>query len=614
MPCLHLRLFGGFNMTFKNIRRIGAFIMCAALVFLATVTCFAADQRVTVSEIDGMTVYLSDNMIPATRSSKNTDKYFSVFGLDYNTMMQNFKDNDIYMQAMDMQSSTIVTVTMTKNSDSQSIGDYKKLDAEKLYGVQDSFLSQSEYISCTPDQAAEVLWLLFDINIESSNGTIKAYQANTVHNGMSISITMQHNGGNVNSADFLNFKSIVSSVDFNSKATDTTFTIYVYIGIAVFAVVIFIILFVSGKKTKKSSKKVKNDKILKELAKKYTSERKSVDLSDYEDTSYEDAEEMEVISQKEETYGFDEEPEAEEEIKIYKKTVEFELDPKVETEEAEEIIAQSLEESDDTKIYTPEEFKTPQETDDAAEAGAEEFTAVEAEAESETEPEAEAEEVEEEPEENTVKEVKNPDSKIIEIFGSNAENNDEIVRKTIEAEKFDNSYDFFEEAPRKIVGIIDVDSADLRNAEDYDVLVEEEKRARKVETEQKTKTDSDFTEKLAKAGGAVKNFFVHCGYFCTNVSRMIKRKRAMKKRQKAEAVRRERERRRREMNRQRRDENGLVQVHRASQGRCPANGNNRSTAQRRPSSHRPAQSKKPQMRTSPSRKRPNSRPQNTDRR
>ena len=70
-------------MNLKNIRSIGAFLMCAALIFLATATCFAADQRVTISEIDGMSINLPDNMIPATRSSKSTDKYFSVFGLEY---------------------------------------------------------------------------------------------------------------------------------------------------------------------------------------------------------------------------------------------------------------------------------------------------------------------------------------------------------------------------------------------------------------------------------------------------------------------------------------------------------------------------------------------------
>ena len=585
-------------MALKNIKSIGAFIMCAALIFLATATCFASDQRVTISEIDGMIINLPDNMIPVTRSSKDTDKYFSVFGLDYDKTMQNFKDNDIYMQAMDMQSTSTVTVTMTKNSDSESIGDYKNLDAENLYGVQDNFLSQSEYISCTPDQATDALWLLFDVNIQSSNGTIKAYQANTVHDGMSISVTMQHNGGNVNSADFLNFKSIVSSVTFSSRATDPAFTIYVYIGIAVFVIVIFIILAVAGKKTKKKSKKVKNDKILKELAKKYTSERRSVDLSDYEDNSYEEAVDIVDISQNAESYDFDVEPEEDEEIKIYKKTVDFEVDPKVEATETEEIIAQSLEDSDDTKVYVSQEVKDSQENDDAAEAGAEEFVPAQ---------------TEQSAEENTATEEKEAESKVIDIFGDEEESEEEIVRKTIETEKFDNSYDFFEEAPRKIVGIIDVDSADLRNAEDYDVLVEEEKRARRVETEQKPKSDSDFTEKLAKAGSAVKSFFVHCGYFCTNVSRMIKRKRAMKKRQKAEAARRERERRRRELNRQRRDENGLVQVHKASQGRRPANSQ-RSTAQRRPSSQRPAQSRNPQMRTSPSRKRPPSRPQNSDRR
>ena len=130
-------------MALKNIKSIGAFIMCAALIFLAPATCFASDQRVTISEIDGMIINLPDNMIPVTRSSKDTDKYFSVFGLDYDKTMQNFKDNDIYMQAMDMQSTSTVTVTMTKNSDSESIGDYKNLDAEKLYGVQDNFISQS---------------------------------------------------------------------------------------------------------------------------------------------------------------------------------------------------------------------------------------------------------------------------------------------------------------------------------------------------------------------------------------------------------------------------------------------------------------------------------------
>ena len=83
--------------------------------------------------------------------------------------------------------------------------------------------------------------------------------------------------------------------------------------------------------------------------------------------------------------------------------------------------------------------------------------------------------------------------------------------------------------------------------------------------------DNDKTESFIaaaeKAGNGIKNFFVHCGYFCTNVSRLIKRKHAAKKRKKAELERRERERVRKQQAAQRRDGNGLVKVHSATQRR-----------------------------------------------
>ena len=54
--------------------------------------------------------------------------------------------------------------------------------------------------------------------------------------------------------------------------------------------------------------------------------------------------------------------------------------------------------------------------------------------------------------------------------------NDIYVRREAEkntADDFDEGYDFFEEKPRRIVGIIDVDSSDLKNAVDYDVPSEQ---------------------------------------------------------------------------------------------------------------------------------------------
>ena len=165
------------------------------------------------------------------------------------------------------------------------------------------------------------------------------------------------------------------------------------------------------------------------------------------------------------------------------------------------------------------------------------------------------------------------------------EENEEELRREAEkntADDFDEGYDFFEEKPRRIVGIIDVDSSDLKNAVDYDVLSEEEKRAVEVETAVDNDKTESFIAAAEKAGNGIKNFFVHCGYFCTNVSRLIKRKHAAKKRKKAELERRERERVRKQQAAQRRDGNGLVKVHSATQRRPRPNGRASQSAHRTP--------------------------------
>ena len=165
------------------------------------------------------------------------------------------------------------------------------------------------------------------------------------------------------------------------------------------------------------------------------------------------------------------------------------------------------------------------------------------------------------------------------------EENEEELRREAEkntADDFDEGYDFFEEKPRRIVGIIDVDSSDLKNAVDYDVLSEEEKRAVEVETAVDNDKTESFIAAAEKAGNGIKNFFVHCGYFCTNVSRLIKRKYAAKKRKKAELERRERERARKQQAAQRRDGNGLVKVHSATQRRPQPNGRASQSAHRTP--------------------------------
>lgn len=673
----------------KNIKRIFTTFVCMALVACTALVCNAAGSKIQIEKLDNMTIQLPDNMLGITRDSEKTDKYFSVFGLDYDKTMEDFKSSDIFMQAMDNQATTTVTVTMTRNGDSEGIKNYKQLSEEKLYEVRDSFISQGEYISCTPDQAQDIVWLMFDLNVKSGSDSIKAFQANTVYDGMSINVTIQHNGGDVTSADYQTLKSIISTVTFNSKAApEGDFTKYVYIGIIALVIILFIIIMVAGKKSKKKNKKTKNEKILKELTDKYKSDKKPVRQSKPEDimSIYKAYDELtnsdeEIISSKEieNDDPFDDYTDIEEEevkVKIYEKptvsdaeidaivneskerltnegkNVEI-IETKAEKLEPEEVVAEELQEEQED-LQTEEVVNTVavDESENAEEISEDaESTEVEATETDETETESvgadendEAEETKEvttieDPEtaevigtetdgdgedEEETDEISNNDDEAYEAASEGVaipednelideieeaedeeeepEEDEEKLRKEAErntADDFDEGYDFFEEKPRRIVGIIDVDSSDLKNAVDYDVLTEEEKKAIEVETadDKDEKLDS-FIETASKAGEGIKNFFVHCGYFCTNVSRLIKRKHAAKKRKKAEMERREKERLRRQQTAQRRDKNGLVKVHSATPPR-------------------PQSQRKPQSRTNQStHKSPSRRPQqnNTNRR
>ena len=144
-----------------------------------------------------------------------------------------------------------------------------------------------------------------------------------------------------------------------------------------------------------------------------------------------------------------------------------------------------------------------------------------------------------------------------------------LARDESNQEKFKKSSDFFEEAPKKVMGVIS--SEEIEAAEEYDVIGEVEDRAEALEREPKS-AGAVVKEVFGKIGGGFKYFFTHCGYFCINVKRAIKRRRIRKKRQKEAEARRLRqiEARRNEpraVDARPRDKNGLVQVHRRDEPR-----------------------------------------------
>ena len=540
-----------------------AVLMCALMCVMSSVFVCSATQRYTINEIDDMTVYLPDDMSAVTRDSKNTDRYFSVFGLDYDATMQNFKNGDIYLQGMDSHALTTVTITMTKTDESKGIGNYTLLDEAKLREVSENFLAQSEYTSCTADTAENIVWLIFNTEVNNNGTDIKAYQANTVYNGMSVNITLQRNAGDVTAEDYVTFNEIVSSVDFLKTNAITGIEPYIIIGVAVGAIILIILLIIIVKKAKKRSKKNKNDKILEELAGKYTNKRNTdsyadTDYSEY-DISDEEEPEIESIEEDVKIYG-------EEKPQINRIVSDSEIDEILEYTRAEEKAEKIYTDSAPEVIYSNSRNAVPEEVEEIEES------------------------VAEEPEENSDKIEKSDVLTEIgdDFFGeadesdeNDYDNDEELVRQESKQTKFKDSDDFFEEAPKKTMGVIS--SKDIRDAEDFDVITEVEKRVTEVEKPSSNAGDA-FVSTMKKIGGGLKSFGIHFGYFCTNVSRMLKKRHAKNKRAKEEEQRRERARMRAERERVRRQQmqNGeLVRVHSRTDRRPPQN--RRNTQQRRPS-------------------------------
>lgn len=649
------------------LKRVVTLAVCAVTVLCGVFACAGATNDYEIPQIDDMTLSMPDGMSAITRDSKSTDKYFSVFGIDYETTMKSFENGNIYLQGMDSMSSVILTVTMTKNENSENVANYAQLSSSELTNIRNNFLNSEEYKSCTPDQQEKVVWLVFDATAQSSDGNVKTFVANTVYDGMNINITMQRTEGDVTAVDYDTFSKIVSSVKFSDLPFSKGIIPYIIIGGGALIVILIILIIIFAIRIRKHKKAKKNNAILEELASKYKLGDKD---GDYDIDNFDDEPKPEKRSKKKQRYAeeIEEEPAPEgrryapeviadydepddsdydnstsdngyasdseiDEIinsaRAYKNEFEREAyknnygyeENSTEDEKKKEPTAADISKTEPEKNDEIEKdnAETPEEYEDISSSSGPTLVIPEPEHDlfETSEPDdidrednADVEETEE------VSEKKHPLEKKVDeyanlIFGSDDPeeeteeevDDEELVRSKAKKNKFDSGYDFFEEAPKKSMGVIK--SSDLRDAEDFDVIGEVEKKAETVkqkalEEEQNKENEGEPTDKksagevLANVGenvgnalkgfaGGVKNFGVHCGYFCKNVSRMIKRKRAIAKRKKAEEERRERERQKAERARlraERGESDGLVQVHsrtdrRQQQNRRPANRNKR---------------------------------------
>ena len=580
-------------------KRVVTLAVCVVTVLCGIFACAGATNDYEIPQIDDMTLSMPEGMSAITRDSKSTDKYFSVFGIDYETTMKSFENGNIYLQGMDSMSSVILTVTMTKNESSENVSNYAQLSSSELVNIRNNFLNSGEYKSCTPDQQEKVVWLVFDATAQGGSGNVKTFVANTVYDGMNINITMQRTEGNVTSVDYDTFSKIVSSVKFSDLPFSKGIIPYIIIGGGILIVILIIIIIIFAVRIRKHKRAKRNNAVLEELASKYKLGDKG---GDYDIDNFDDQPKPEKRSKKKQRDVEEAEEEHAPEGRRYAPEVIADYDEHDGSEydrstsdtgyasdsEIDEIInsARAYKNELEREVYKNNYGYEENSTEDEKKKEPTEADTSEIETEKNNissssgptlvipEPEhdlfetSEPDDIDREDDADVVDaeevpEQKHPLEKKVDdyaniIFGSDEPeeeiDDEELVRAKAKKNKFDSGYDFFEEAPKKSMGVIK--SSDLRDAEDVDVIGEVEKKAETVrknalEEEHNKENESEPTDKrsteevLANVGknignalrgfaGGVKNFGIHCGYFCKNVSRMIKRKRAIAKRKKAE--------------------------------------------------------------------------------
>ena len=650
------------------VKRLGAAALCVLLCVLSVAAVAAANNEVVIMECDGMKLQLPDNMTAVTRDTDKNDPYFAREGNDYNTVMRDFEEKNIYMRATD-NIAVILTLTSNTTPQSKEMDNYNKYSFAQLEEIKNNTLSASGgaavYTSGTPDEAGkDVVWIYYDLNAEGHS----QYRAETIYGGKIITMTLFRNGGNVEPQDYQILSSVASSVRFAPKSdadNKKQMLIYIAIGAGVVALILLIVLIVVISKVKNRRKKTDNDKILQELAGKYQSntpvrqvpeepamtgeapvqtavtapkqepapqpaeeasdalvDSDMFDDEEYTGRKYSDADIARLLGDVEDDENFIEALSAEEaapddteDMDSVTDTADdsisefFEDAPEAsEKEPTEEAIpdaaeaapeAEEVTEAAEAVLATAGTVIKAEEADEAVEeaAAAEEVPAAAEEIFEETAEETDdetAEEISEEPKAETPEEAADEAAEAAaeasaeeaaaeEAAEESAEESveededfdefvsDEVLaREENKQEKFKESSDFFEESPKKVMGVIS--SKEIEEAEEYDVIGEVEQRAGELEQEPRQKGEG-FVGVLKKIGGGIKYFFVHCGYFATNVHRAFKRRRAMKKRKKAEEERRARQAERRRQERasdlRPRDKNGLVQVHRRDDRRPP---------------------------------------------
>lgn len=549
---------------------ICAFIICAAAVCSFAFTAFAQSTAYEINALN-MSIPVPDNMITLTRDSTDNDPFFTTFKLNYDTTMSKLKEGNIYLESVTKDSSLTLTVTMTRTEDSKKIGSYNSLSDEELTNIMTKLRENSTYKDASPVEYKDVKYICLNMSYKSGKKTVEAQQYNTVMNGENINITLQAAPGKKLKTDDKEMLAgiIKETTILNDNFFNRNKGFILYGVITLVAIAIIVVAFILLRKFIRNPNR-KHKILVHELAHEHKiTETTAIPRKHIFNvikptnsflTKYAPVGEVGKSKRKKKKEVVAEESR---EIRSYSEPA-----PEQDVQETQEEPVTSV-----SYDETPDEIVVPVE---------EELNIPVPEAE----PEAPAQEKDPEPEpEEPVQEEAQPEMVEAEApaevdIEKIAEEVEAQPQKAVQSEKkFDDTADYFD---------VDPEEGEVFSYTDVDTAVDDYSRAKRRfsvnEDEDNGEIPSawDTVKRVLAAIGrgivaVLRTIFVaiifgvtHLKYFCINLYRMIKRKRAVNKRRRAEEERRreasERRRMEREAERSRRRNNAnrregdLVQV------------------------------------------------------
>lgn len=243
-----------------------ATLMIIMILCMSVFSSFAENAAYEIDDIN-MSIAVPDNMLVATRNSKQDDAFFTAFELNYAETMNVFENNNIYFEAMEKDSSITLTISMTSTTNSIEIDSYNSLEQTELDNIKNNLLQSKAYKSCSSKEYNGVTYLVLTENTKVNGKVVRAQIYNTVMNGNNYLISFKAEPGKKLTVDdkalFDAIMQTVSIKDGTFLSSNGEVVLAVVLTLVILAVIIILLVVLYKYLTNPARK---NKKVIHELA------------------------------------------------------------------------------------------------------------------------------------------------------------------------------------------------------------------------------------------------------------------------------------------------------------------------------------------------------------